>query len=150
MIKVYNVKDCLEDLEEIMEWSYEEWGKYFRSSKDEKIAKMKEIIKKGEEFPQIYAIKDDGKLVGSFTIKDKDLEGSDLSPWIACVLVKKELRGKGYGRVVLENIKKIIDEKYPKIYLFTSLDGFYEKIGFEYIKDVMHNGEVEKLYEYRG
>ena len=54
MIKVYNVKDCLEDLEEIMAWSYEEWGKYFRSSKEEKIAKMKEIIKNGEEFPQIY------------------------------------------------------------------------------------------------
>ena len=150
MIKLYNVKDCIEDLDEIMEWSYEEWGKYFRSSKEEKIAKIKELIQKGEEFPQIYAIKDNGVLVGSFTIKDKDLEGSELSPWIACVLVKKELRGKGYGRVVLENIKKVIDEKYPEIYLFTSLNNFYEKIGFEYIKDVNHNGEIEKLYAYRG
>lgn len=150
MIKLYNVKDCIEDLDEIMEWSYEEWGQFFRSSKEDKISKMKKIIENGEEFPQIYVLKEDGVLVGSFTIKDKDLEGSDLSPWIACVLVKKELRGKGYGRIVLENIKKIIDEKYPKIYLFTSLVGFYEKIGFEYIKDVTHNGEVDRLYEYRG
>lgn len=150
MIKLYNVKDCIEDLDEIMEWSYEEWGQFFRSSKEDKISKMKKIIENDEEFPQIYVLKEDGVLVGSFTIKDKDLEGSDLSPWIACVLVKKELRGKGYGRIVLENIKKIIDEKYPKIYLFTSLVGFYEKIGFEYIKDVTHNGEVDRLYEYRG
>lgn len=150
MIKLYNVKDCIEDLDEIMEWSYEEWGQFFRSSKEDKISKMKKIIENGEEFPQIYVLKEDGVLVGSFTIKDKDLEGSDLSPWIACVLVKKELRGKGYGRIVLENMKKIIDEKYPKIYLFTSLVGFYEKIGFEYIKDVTHNGEVDRLYEYRG
>ena len=150
MIKLYNVKDCIEDLDEIMEWSYEEWGQFFRSSKEDKISKMKKIIENDEEFPQIYVLKEDGVLVGSFTIKDKDLEGSDLSPWIACVLVKKELRGKGYGRIVLENMKKIIDEKYPKIYLFTSLVGFYEKIGFEYIKDVTHNGEVDRLYEYRG
>ena len=95
---------------------------------------------KGLELPLTETI------IGSFTIKETDLEDCNLSPWLACVIIKKEYRGKGYGKQLLNFIKAEIEQNYPQIYLFTSHIGFYEKIGFEYIKDVMHSGEVNRLY----
>ena len=73
MIKLYDLKDCLEDLDELMDMTYEEWGMFFRSSKQNKIDRIKASILNCDEFPKVYVLKKDEKLIGSFTIKDKDL-----------------------------------------------------------------------------
>ena len=86
MIKLYDLKDCLEDLDELMDMTYEEWGMFFRSSKQNKIDRIKASILNGDEFPKVYVLKKDEKLIGSFTIKDKDLDNCDLSPFVVCFL----------------------------------------------------------------
>lgn len=149
MIKLYDLKDCLDDLDELMDMTYEEWGMFFRSSKQNKIDRIKTSILNDDEFPKVYVLKKDEKLIGSFTIKDKDLDNCDLSPFVVCVLIKKEYRGMGYGKILLDYIREITDNKYSQMYLTTKLDGFYEKIGFEFVDNVNHNGEIEKLYKYK-
>ena len=150
MFELFDLKDAMESLEESMDLIYDEWGRYFSTSKEVKMAKIRASILDNSEFPKMYILKKDNELVGSFTIKDKDLSNCDLSPWLVCVIIKKEHRGKGYANVLLSYIKKIIDNSYKKMYLTTSHVGFYEKIGFEFVKLVDHNGEIEKLYEYKG
>ena len=149
MIKLYDLKDCLDDLDELMDMTYEEWGMFFRSSKQNKIDRIKASILNGDEFPKVYVLKKDEKLIGSFTIKDKDLDNCDLSPFVVCVLIKKEYRGKGYGKILLDYIREITDDNYNQMYLTTKLNGFYEKIGFKFVDNVNHNGEIEKLYKYK-
>ena len=149
MIKLYDLKDCLEDLDELMDMTYEEWGMFFRSSKQNKIDRIKASILNGDEFPKVYVLKKGEKLIGSFTIKDKDLDNCDLSPFVVCVLIKKEYRGKGYGKILLDYIREITDDNYNQMYLTTKLNGFYEKIGFKFVDNVNHNGEIEKLYKYK-
>lgn len=146
MIELINIKDSMGDLNEVLEMVAIEWGKYFRSSKEEKYNKIKHAIEAEMKYPQIYVLKDDKKIVGSFTIKEHDLEDCDLTPWLSCVIIKKELRGRGYGRIILQYIKKVIEENYPEIYLTTQHIGYYEKIGFEFVKHVSHNGEIDRLY----
>ena len=122
----------------------QEWGQFFKKPVEQKRRELENAIKQQCEFPQIYVVKQDKTVVGSFMIKQKDLEDCDLSPWLACVVVKKQLRGKGYGRQVLEHIRRVCNQ-YPQVYLFTTLENFYEKIGFEYMYDIQHNGETNKL-----
>jgi len=148
MIEIYDIKDCLDDLENVMDIIYEEWGKFFKTSKEEKISKIKRNIENNELFPKIYVLKENNIMVGSFTIKEYDLENSELSPWLACVIVEKSYRGKGYGNILLKYIKNVIDRDYEKIHLFTNLDNFYEKINFKHLKNINHNGELNKLYLY--
>lgn len=145
MTQLYNIKDSMNDLPEVMEMIYQEWGQFFTKPAEQKKSEIIKAILQQREFPQIYVVKHNDIVVGSFTIKQKDLDDCDFSPWLACVVVKKQYRGKGYGRQLLQYIKTICD-KYPQMYLFTTLENFYEKIGFEYIKDINHNGEINKLY----
>ena len=98
-------------LNNIMDMIYDEWGKTFSSSKEEKLAKFKMAILAGEQFPQAYLLKENNNSIGSFLILEHELKGSDLSPWLACVVVNKEYRGKGNGKILLENIKKVIEKK---------------------------------------
>jgi len=150
VFELIDVKDNIDDLKEVMDLIYEEWGKYFRSPKEEKLRKIRCSIEENKEFPKVYVLRENDIVIGSFMIKDEDLKGSNLSPWLSCVVIKKEYRGKGYGKILLDRIKKVIDNNYKKMYLFTHLDNFYEKIGFVYVKDVDHDGEIDKLYEYKG
>ncbi len=138
-------KENIQLLEDTMNLIYDEWGKTFSSSKEEKLNKIKGPILKDEEFPQIYLLTKNGENIGSFSILEYELEGSDLSPWLACVVVDKKYRGKGYGGILLKYIKQIIEEKYATIYLTTEHVGFYEKIGFKLMKIIDNNGKNNRL-----
>ena len=144
LIKITNSN--IELLDDVMDLIYDEWGKSFSCTKEEKLNKFKEPILKGENFPHAYLLKNDiNDNIGSFLILEHELKGSDLSPWLACVVINKNYRGQGYGKVLLNYIKKIIEENFHKIYLTTELVGFYEKIGFKLIKLIDNNGKNNRL-----
>ena len=95
-------------------------------------------------------MKDGAEVVGTFTFKEKDIEEGEfakVSPWLACIVVKKEFRGKGYGRKILEHIDSIARENYPQLYLFTEHVGYYEKIGFKFVKEIVHHGQINRVYK---
>ena len=132
-------------LSDVMDLIFEEWGETFSCSKEEKLNNFKKPILNGEEFPHAYLLKDADNNIGSFLILEHELKGSDLSPWLACVVVNKKYRGQGYGGVLLNYIKTIIEANFPEIYLTTEHVGFYEKIGFKLIKLIDNNGKNNRL-----
>ena len=146
MLKLVNDKESINDLEEVMDLIYFEWGQYFRSSKETKLNKIKNSIENNLDYPQVYIMKENDNVIGTFTIKDKDLDNCDLSPWLACVIIKPEYRKQGYGRKLLNYIEEICNKHYPKIYLTTGLVGYYEKINFKYIESIVHHGCIDRLY----
>lgn len=148
-IEVLNIRDNIEYLEQVMQMNYDQWGDFFTSSKEEKMKNIKKAFENQNPFPQIFALKKDNEIIGSFIFKEHDLgeEYASLSPWLACVIIRKDLRGKGYGKEILLQIDKIARELYPHLYLFTKHVGYYEKIGFEFVKEFVHHGEVNRLYK---
>lgn len=139
-------KENIELLDDIMDLIYEEWGLTFSTPKDEKLNKLKEPFLKDEKLPQAYILKENGENIGSFLILEYELKGSTLSPWLACVVISKKHRGKGYGKILLEQIKNTIESNFNSIYLTTELVGFYEKIGFDLIEIIDYNGKNNRLY----
>ena len=85
------------------------------------------------------------KLIGFISIFPKDCEErDDLTPWYATMFVKKEFRGKGYSKILNNEIlKEAKRRKFNKIYLKTDLDGYYEKFGAKFIEKLKGK---EKLY----
>ena len=147
-MKIYNIKDRLEYLEEIAILTQKEWGKYSNEKEfNDKINKKIKKIKDNLDNPYYckLILLDEDKLVGFISIFEVDGdERQDLTPWYATMYVKKEYRGRGLSKIlngaILEEAR---NRGFNKIYLKSDLVNYYEKFGAEYMED-LHNGE--KLY----
>ena len=139
-------KDNIHELDRAMDMIFDQWGDGFSSSKETKLNKIKELIINDSKFPQVYLLKDGKNYIGSFSILEHELKGSALSPWLACVVIDKKYRCKGYGRVLLEHIEYVLNKNFSEIYLTTELVGYYEKIGFKLLKLIENNGKNNRLY----
>lgn len=147
-MKIYNIKDKMEYLEEIALLTQKEWGKYsneeeFKNKVNIKINKIKNNL--DNPYYCMLILLDDDKLVGFISMFETDgEERQDLKPWYATMYVKKEYRGKGYSKILNEAIlKEAKNRGFNKLYLKSDLLNYYEKFGAIYMED-LSNGE--KLY----
>ena len=149
MVKIYNIKDKINYIEEVAILTQKEWGKKNLSKEEFKLKVKNKIKKIKSNLNNINYCKlillDDEELIGFISIFPKDgEERQDLSPWYATMYVKEKHRGKGYSKIlnnaILEEAKK---RNISKLYLKTDLVDYYEKFGAKFI-EVLSNGE--KLY----
>lgn len=148
-MKIYNIKDKIEYIEEIAILTQKEWGSPCKDfiEFNEKIKKKIEKIK-NNLYKNNYAkllLLDGNNLVGFISIFPTDgNECQELTPWYATMYVKKEYRGLGYSKILNDAIlKEARNRGFKKIYLKSKLVNYYEKFGAIYIKS-LNNGE--KLY----
>jgi len=148
-MKIYNLKEKEEYLEEVCLLEHQEWGSIDKDIEDRnnKINKKIKLIK--DNFKNKYFCKlillDNDKLIGFISLFPYDTdERKDLSPWYATIYVKEEYRGKGYSKILNNAIlKEAKNRGFTKIYLKTELDNYYEKFGAIYLDKLSTD---EKLY----
>jgi len=147
-MKIYNIKDKQEYIEEIARLSKQEWAEY--NTEEELNKKIQETINKiknnldNPNYCKLILL-DDTNLVGFISIFETDGEEyQELTPWYATMYVKKEYRGLGYSKILNDAILKEARNKgFKKIYLKSELKNYYEKFGAKYMSN-LKNGE--KLY----
>lgn len=144
MCEFYDIKDCLSDLDEVIDIIYGQWGSFFRKSKQERMNEFLNAINNNLKFPRLYVMKSNDSVIGTFTIKEMNIDGQSL-PSVWYLIIKPQFRGMGYGRKLLEFLKRVCEDK-ERVYLLTQHAGFYEKIGFEFVKNMEHNGQTDRLY----
>ena len=142
-MKVYNILEKQEYLNEVLDLELREWGTYSKENLTKKINKVKELLKQ-DNFAKLILL-DNNTLIGFISLFPTDGEyRTDLTPWYATMYVKKEYRGHGYSKILNDALLKFAKEKgYKKIYLKTDLINYYEKFGAIYLEK-LNNGE--KLY----
>ena len=148
-MKIYNIKDKIEYLDEVAKLEYDEWADDKENNKQGRIKNKKEKILNmlsDKVFCKLILIKKN-ILIGFVSIFPYDCEEEkELSPWYATMYVKKEFRGYGYSKILND---AILDEARSRglnvLYLKTNLNNYYEKFGACYIKDLSNN---EKLYKF--
>ena len=142
-MKVYNILEKKEYLNEVLDLELKEWGTYSEDNLTKKINKVNELLKL-DNFAKLILL-DKDNLIGFISLFPTDgEERKDLTPWYATMYVKKEYRGKGYSKILNDALLNYAKEKgYQKIYLKTDLINYYEKFGAIYLED-LKNGE--KLY----
>lgn len=149
MIKIYDIKERKEFLEEIAILTQRQWGNKQLSEEEYNLKIKKKIDEMIDNLNNPFYCKlillDDDKLLGFVSIFPTDgKERLDLTPWYATMYVKEEYRGLGYSKILNEAILKEAKKRsFKKIYLKTDLINYYEKFGFTYLED-LSNGE--KLY----
>ena len=148
-MKIYNLKDKLEYLDEVAKLEYEEWADNKEENKKERIERKKEKI--CNKFNIKYFCKliliDNNNLIGFISIFPKDCEEEkELTPWYATMYVKKEYRNNGYSRILNDAIlKEAKNRGFTTLYLKTDLENYYEKFGAIFIKKLKSG---EKLYKF--
>ena len=148
-MKIYNLKNKLEYLDEVAKLEYEEWADNKEENKQERIEKKKEKIRKMficESFCKLILVdKDD--LIGFISIFPNDCEEEkDLTPWYATMYVKKEYRNHGYSRILNDAILHEAKARgFATLYLKTNLKNYYDKFGAIFIKRLKSN---EYLYKF--
>lgn len=145
-MEVINIKNNSNYLKEYIRLCSLEWG--CQKSEDEIkkyiIDKEKRILN-GNKVISILGLIQDNNLIGFISLfRYEDEKNKELTPWYATMYVKKEYRGKGYSRILNDEIIKEAKKLgYNKVYLKTNLVNYYEKFGAKYIKDLKNK---EKLY----
>lgn len=148
-MKIYNLMDKMEFVEEVAILEYEEWANNKEQNREERINKKISKIKskfKDDDFCKLILV-DNNKLIGFISIFQNDCEECmELTPWYATMYVKEEYRGKGYSRTlndaILTEAKK---RNYESIYLKTTLNNYYEKFGAKFLKKLSND---EKIYKF--
>lgn len=149
MLKIYDLKEKPNYIEEISILTQKEWGEKNLSQKEinlrvkQKISKIKSNLNNFNYCTLVLL--EDNILIGFISIFPKDgEERQDLSPWYATMYVKEEYRGKGYSKILNDAIiAEARKRNFKKLYLKSYLENYYEKFGAKYI-ETLKNGE--KLY----
>ena len=145
-MKIINIKDDSDYLEEYIRLCSLEWGKSKSESEMKKyVVQKKDQILNDNKVISILGMLENDNLIGFISLFEyEDDEPKDLTPWYGTMYVKKEYRGKGYSKIlnneILKEAKKL---GYDKVYLKSELINYYEKFGAIFIKDLREN---EKLY----
>ncbi len=146
---IYNLKDKLEYLDEVVRLEYEEWADNKEENREERLKRKKEKICcmfSNKAFCKLILV-DNAELVGFISIFPEDCEEEkELTPWYATMYVKKEYRNHGYSRILNDAIlKEAKDRGFLTLYLKTDLKNYYEKFGVVFIKKLKSG---EGLYKF--
>lgn len=148
-MKVYNLQEKQEYLDEVVKLEYEEWANNKEVNKQSRIERKKEKICNMflDKFFCKLILVNNNELIGFISIFPSDCEEEkDLNPWYATMYIKKEYRNKGYSRILNDAIiKEAKNRNIKTLYLKTDLKNYYEKFGAIFIKKLKTN---ESLYKF--
>lgn len=149
MLKIWNLKDKIAYLDEVVRLEHDEWATRPKDNYSDRIKDKKEKLKRNlqlDNFCKLILL-DDNNLVGFISIFPHDCdELPELSPWYATIYVKKEYRGNGYSKILNEAIlNEAKNRNIDYLYLKTDLVNYYEKFGATYVKKI---NEKESLYKF--
>ena len=148
-MKIYNLKDKLEYLDEVATLEHDEWARNSDENRENRLEKKKEKIRNlflDKSFCKLILV-EDNELIGFISIFPNDCdEEPNLTPWYATMDVKKEYRKQGYSKILNDAILNEAKERgFKTIYLKTNLNNYYDKFGVIYIKELKSG---EKLYKF--
>lgn len=99
--------------------------------------------------PKFYLALEGGTILGSSALLANDLVSRhDLMPWVGCLYVIPEARGRRLGGRLLDHAAAEAGRMgHEAVYLCTDLEGYYEKYGWSFIdKAWLVNGEEVSVY----
>lgn len=148
-MKVYNIREKMNYLPEIITLSHNEWSdKKFNNEQmnqyiENKMIKIKEMLDR-KDYCKLILL-DNEELIGFISIFPTDGEDMKwLTPWYSTMYVKEKYRNKGYSKILNQAIIKEAKMRgFEKLYLKSNLNNYYEKFGAIYMKDLKRG---EKLY----
>ena len=101
------------------------------------------------KLPMAIVAMEDGIPVGTVGIWRADLlSRQDLCPWLGCLTVLPAYRGRGIaGELLQAGLRCCRELGFECAYLFTTLEGFYEKKGWQFYETGFElDGSPQRIY----
>lgn len=150
-MRVESIADYLDLVNTIARWHWDEWGRHDPGGTVESWVEGLRQRTNRDRVPTTYVALEGEDLVGSATLVDNDMSTRpDLSPWVAGVYVKAELRGRGVGSALMRHVvRKAAEMGIEKLYLYTGgARVFYEKLGWRYLENEYYEGRTVSIMEF--
>ena len=138
----------LEFKEKVIEWLNDEFGG--ENSREF----YKGIINnslRDKYLPITFVVIENNELVGTVGVWRGDLlSRQDLYPWISALVVHKNYRNKGIGKVLQQYALNYCSSlNFKEAYLYTDIENYYEKSGWKIIDEgYEYSGEKVKIFKY--
>lgn len=103
-----------------------------------------------DKLPITFVAIEDGVLLGTVGIWRADLlSRQELFPWLSALVVNPKYRNNGIGQALQKYVLKYCKENgYKEIYLYTDLEGYYEKSGWiPFDKGYEYSGSEVQIYK---
>ena len=150
-IKIYNLADVPQYMEEVSRWLWLQWAKADGYSLEEIVYRTRHASQR-DRVPQMLVAVLGDRPVGVVSLWLNDAKTrQDLTPWMATLYVKEEYRnlhiGQRLQKASIEAVRAL--RSYPCLYLITKLDDYYEKMGWSFVERIpVGEGATEKVYRY--
>ena len=148
MIEICELNQRMDLLDEAVAFFWKQWGN------DSNYKFYEDCIIHScsceSDLPRFFIALRDSMIVASYALLRNDLiSRQDLSPWFGCLYTVPEFRGNRIGSMMLEHAAgEAVRKGYKKLYLYTDLEGYYEKYGWVYSDDgYTYRGIKTKIYE---
>ena len=144
--QIIEIRERPDLLEQCIDYFASRWGIDRRIYADS----ISHSLTTDSPLPRWYLVLAGNKIIGSYGLITNDfISRQDLVPWLCALYVEKEHRGKNLGAKLLGHGRREAAVKgYEKLYLCTSLEGYYERLGWKHIGSGVHPwGNVSKIYE---
>lgn len=137
MIEIKKLITENEYFDQILSWNYELWYKKENWSIEKLKVYMQHSLN-STQLPITLIALDNKVVVGTCQLSMNDLDvRPQYYPWLVNLSVDESRQGKGTGTsLVKEAISEAKRLGFHELYLYTEHEGFFEKLGFEFIEIV--------------
>lgn len=147
MFEVYELKDKVEYFQSALQIFWDQWGtetnfKFYHDC-------IFHSMKTDSDLPRFYIAIQNESIIGTYALLRNDLiSRQDIFPWLACLYVVPECRGRNIGAKLLQHaLQETLKKGHDKLYLCTDLNGYYEKYEWTHITSgYIFNGVETKIY----
>jgi len=152
MITIGFLTDHLDTIPTLTKWFRAQWPDYFASWSQAEMEQDFLEDASRDRLPIRLVALESGELTGTIVLRESGAESSpEFQPELGGLYVVNSHRGHGIGtELVRSGMKLALDQGYSTIYATTvKAAGILERLGWEFIKTVVHSDGEVALYQYK-
>ena len=152
MITIGFLADYPATIPTLVRWFRNQWPDYFANKSQARMEQDFLSEASRDRIPSRLIAFESDKLVGTIVLRVQATEIlPQFQPGLGGLFVLESHRGHGIGtELIRSGMKLAIDQGYETIYATTVVAaGILERLGWEYIKTVIHQDEQLALYRYK-
>ncbi|SDZ87186.1 Acetyltransferase (GNAT) domain-containing protein [Microbulbifer marinus] len=147
-MRVENLIERPEAVEQLARWHYREWAHLYPEQSLQDFTEDLQRSLRGAPIPATWVLVDGGSVWGSASVIEHDMTiNCHLGPWLANVYIHPDKRGQGLGRLLVAAVMEVCRKNgLNELFLFTpAQEYFYQRLGWTLLKRELYQGDTVSI-----